>query len=283
MSALLSISMSIASAVANLGNVIIVKTAEFGEFVHFVSRICAGLLSPRSWLRRDRLGQQLFFVGTMSMPVVMLTGGFIGMILAFEGYRQFQTIGQEARLGGVINLSMVKQIGPVLCAVMLAGRVGCSLSAELGSMRVTEQLDAMRAMGSDPVRVLVVPRVLACVLMIPGLTIASNLFGVLGGWLVITKFYGADAAQYFRFSEQFISWYDIMNGLTKSVFFGGAIGIISCWKGFECKAGAAGVGEATTNAFVTSFLTIIVMSLVLAKLLNDVEYWLYGGVQSVFG
>jgi phospholipid/cholesterol/gamma-HCH transport system permease protein len=283
MGALLSISMSIASAIANLGNVIIVKTAEFGEFVHFVSRICAGLLTPRSWLRRDRLGQQLFFVGTMSMPVVMLTGGFIGMILAFEGYRQFQTIGQEARLGGVINLSMVKQIGPVLCAVMLAGRVGCSLAAELGSMRVTEQLDAMRAMGSDPIRVLVVPRVLACVLMIPGLTIASNLFGVLGGWLVITKFYGADAAQYFRFSEQFISWYDILNGLTKSVFFGGAIGIISCWKGFECKAGAAGVGEATTNAFVTSFLTIIVMSLVLAKLLNDVEYWLYGGVQSVFG
>jgi phospholipid/cholesterol/gamma-HCH transport system permease protein len=282
-SSLLSLALGLVSAIANLGNLLIVKTSEFGEFVRFCMRVFAGLLSVRSWIRRDRLGQQLFFVGTMSMPVVMLTGGFIGMILAFEGYRQFQTIGQEARLGGVINLSMVKQIGPVLCAVMLAGRVGCSLAAELGSMRVTEQLDAMRAMGSDPIRVLVVPRFVACVVMIPGLTVASNLCGVLGGWLVITKFYGADAEQYFRFSEQFISWFDVMNGLVKSLFFGGAIGMISCWKGFECKAGAAGVGEATTNAFVTSFLTIIVMSLVLAKLLNDVEFWMYGGVQSVFG
>lgn len=275
--------LGLASAVANFGNVILVKTSEFGEFIGFCGRVFSGIASPRSWLRRDRFVSQLFFVGTMSMPVVMLTGGFIGMILAFEGYRQFQTIGQEARLGGVINLSMVKQIGPVLCAMMLAGRVGCSLAAELGSMRVTEQLDAMRAMGSDPIRVLVVPRFLACVLMIPGLTVASNLCGVLGGWLVITKFYDADAAQYFRFSEQFISWFDIMNGLIKSLFFGGAIGMISCWKGFECKAGAAGVGEATTNAFVTSFLTIIIMSLVLAKMLNDVEFWMSGGVMSVFG
>jgi len=176
----------------------------------------------------------------------------------------------------------VKQIGPVLAAVMLAGRVGCALTAELGSMRVTEQLDAMRAMGTDPVRVLVVPRFIACVVMIPPLTVVSNLCGVLGGWLITTKFYDADPILYMRFSEIFVSWFDIISGLVKSVFFGGAIGVIACWKGFSCKPGAEGVGEATTDSFVTSFLAIILLSLVLAKVLNDIDFWIHGGVDSVF-
>jgi phospholipid/cholesterol/gamma-HCH transport system permease protein len=266
-----------------LGGIIIDGIGDFGRFSTFVWAVVRGIFFPRSWAKRDRIGRQLFFVGTMSIPVIAITGGFIGMILAFEGYRQFQTIGQETRLGGVINLSMVKQIGPVLAAVMLAGRVGCALTAELGTMRVTEQLDAMRAMASDPVRVLVVPRFLACVLMIPALTVGSNLCGVLGGWLVITQFYDADSHLYFRFSEQFIGWYDIMNGLVKSVFFGGAIGLIACWKGFTCKPGAEGVGNATTDSFVTSFIAIIVLSLVLAKILNDLEFLYFGGIQSVFG
>jgi phospholipid/cholesterol/gamma-HCH transport system permease protein len=270
-------------AVANLGVAVRERIAAFGAFTRFFLSTLAGVLHPRSWLRRDRLWRQLFFVGTTSVPVLALTGGFIGMILAFEGFRQFQTIKQEARLGGVINLSMVKQIGPVLAAVMLAGRVGCSLTAELGSMRVTEQLDAMRAMGSDPVRVLVVPRFLACTLMIPPLTVVSNLCGVIGGWLITTRFYDADASLYIRFSQQFVNWYDISSGLIKSVFFGAGIGLIACWKGFTCKPGAEGVGEATTDSFVTGFVTIIIMSLVLAKVLNDIDFLIHGGVDSVFG
>ena len=267
---------------ANLGAALGERLVGFGQFVRFVIETFEGVLHPRSWARRDRIGRQLFFVGTASVPVVAITGGFIGMILAFEGFRQFQSIGQEARLGGVINLSMVKQIGPVLAAVMLAGRVGCSLTAELGSMRVTEQLDAMKAMGSNPVRVLVVPRFLACTLMIPPLTIFSNLCGVLGGWVVTTKFYDADPALYLRFSESFITWFDILSGLVKSVFFGAGIGLIACWKGFTCRPGAEGVGRATTDSFVTSFITIIIMSLVLAKILNDIDFVIQGGVDSVF-
>lgn len=267
---------------ARLGHALIDQVAGFGQFVRFCGQVLRGLGEPARWLRRDRLGRQLFFVGTMSMPVVGLTGAFIGMILAFEGYLQFASIGQETRLGGVINLSVVKQIGPVLAAVMLAGRVGCSLAAELGTMRVTEQLDAMRAMASDPVRVLVVPRFVACVAMIPILTIFSNVCGVYGGYMIITKFYHADTDQYWRYSAAFVSWFDMLSGMVKSLHYGGAIGLIACYKGFTCRAGAQGVGRATTEAFVASFVAIILISLVLAKLLNDLDLIIHGGVDSVF-
>ncbi len=173
--------------IAQLGNAILHRIVAFGQFVRFTTATWRGVSAVRTWNRRDRLWRHMYFVGTLSVPVLAITGGFIGMILAFEGYRQFQSIGQEARLGGVINLSVIKQIGPVLAAVMLAGRVGCSLTAELGTMKVTEQLDAMRAMGSDPIRVLVVPGASSrkCVLMDPlPLTVVSNICGVLGGWLI---------------------------------------------------------------------------------------------------
>lgn len=269
--------------IADLGNAAIHGVVGLGRFMRFAAATARGIGHPRAWARRDRLGRQLAFVGYASVPVLAITGGFIGMILAFEGYRQFQSIGQEGRLGGVINLAVVKQIGPVLAAVMLAGRVGCSLTAELGSMRVTEQLDAMRAMAADPVRVLVVPRFLACMLMIPVLTVVSNLCGVAGGWVITTQFYGADAGQYLKYSDQFVHWMDIASGLIKSVSFGGAIGLIACYKGFNCKPGAEGVGEATTNSFVTSFLAIIALSLMLAKVLNDIDFLVRGSGSSVFG
>lgn len=268
--------------IAAFGHQLLQQVLSFGRFVRFALATFAGVASPRSWLRRERLGAQLFFVGAASVPVLAITGAFIGMILAFEGYLQFASIGQEGRLGGVINLSMVKQLGPTLAAVMLAGRVGCSLAAELGTMRVTEQLDAMRAMAADPVKVLVVPRFLACVLMIPFLTLLSNLCGVIGGYLITTKFYSTDPSVYWKFSAQFVTWYDLVSGLTKSLFFGGAIGLIACYKGFNCAPGAEGVGRATTAAFVSSFLAIIALSLVLAKILNDIDLIIHGGVDSIF-
>lgn len=264
------------------GQWLIDGTIGFGVFTRFVFSIIGGLRPIRSWAGHDRLLRQLFFVGATSLPVVGLTGGFIGMILAFEGYLQFAAIGQEARLGGVINLSIVKQIGPVLAAIMLAGRVGCALAAELGTMRVTEQLDAMRAMAADPVRVLVVPRVVACIAMIPFLTVVSNLCGVFGGWLIITRFYDADSHAYMRYSRLLVTGFDIFSGLTKSMFFGAAIGIVACYKGFNCKAGAEGVGRATTEAFVSSFIAIICLSLLLAKVLNDIDFIMNGGVDSIF-
>jgi phospholipid/cholesterol/gamma-HCH transport system permease protein len=260
------------NAISRLGLAISLVLIDFGEFVRFVGWTAYWFLfRPLRWCRWRLLAPRFYNVGVASIPVVAITGAFIGMILALEGIEQFRALGQEGRLGGVINVSVVKQIGPVLAAVMVAGRVGGALAAELGTMRVTEQLDSMRAMAADPVPYLVVPRVLACVVMTPILTIYSDLLGVWGGWLVTVKFYGVSSFEYWDFTAYFVNWWEPISGLIKSVFFGGSIGLIACYKGFNCGSGAAGVGRAATEAFVNSFLAIIVLNLVLAKLLNTIN------------
>ena len=258
--------------------------AHFGRFTRFCVAALR-LIAAHPWqsLRWRLLGPQLYSVGVLSIPVVAITGAFIGMILSLEGYYQFAAIGQQDRMGGIINVSVVKQIGPVLAAVMVAGRVGCALAAELGTMRVTEQLDAMRAMAADPVQYLVVPRVIACTVMTPVLTIYSNLLGSLGAWFVTVKIYGVSAEDYWFWTAQFVSWREPIGGLVKSVFFGVAIGLISCYKGFNCRPGAAGVGQAATASFVSSFMAIIMLNLVLAQFINELVRWAYPNLPSVFG
>ncbi len=228
------------------------------------------------WKNLRPLFPQMYEVGVRSVPVVAVTGAFIGMVLAVETHTQFRTIGQEVRLGSMINWSVVKQIGPVLAAVMLAGRIGGALTAELGTMNVTEQLDALRVMGADPIRVLVVPRFLACVLLTPILTIYSDLLGVIGGWLISVKFLGVPDGPYWQYSSFAVDNWQIMEGLVKSIFFGAAIGLISCYKGFTCGAGASGVGRACTESFVTSFIVIIILNFVFAQLLKEMYLTLYG-------
>jgi phospholipid/cholesterol/gamma-HCH transport system permease protein len=237
-------------------------------------------LARRQTLRS--LAVQLYDVGVKSVPVVGLTGGFIGMVMALESFAQFVAIGQEERIGSVIGLTVVKQIGPVLAAVMLAGRVGGALTAELGTMNVTEQLDALRVMGSDPIRYLVVPRFLACVLLTPMLTIYSDVLGILGGWAIATKALGVSEERYWFFSAQGIETWQLMEGIFKSIFFGGAIGLISCYKGFTCGSGASGVGRACTESFVASFIAIIILNFFFAKLLRDFYEGLFGPPESLF-
>jgi phospholipid/cholesterol/gamma-HCH transport system permease protein len=268
-----------------MGRRVLDTMEHFGEFTRFA--ISAGrwfIVGASRWSRIGLLMPQLYHIGTRSTPVVMLVGAFVGMVLGVEAYDQFAAIGQESRLGGIINISVVKQIGPVLAAVMLAGRVGGSVSAELGTMRVTEQLDALRALGADPVAYLVVPRVVACVIMIPILTIISDLLGIFGGYLVTVKGFGVNATAYWEFSAQFVGTYDVMIGLMKSVVFGLSIGLISCFKGFYCRSGAEGVGRAVTDAFVTSFIAIIVANFFLAKFLKDLYFIIFGfGGPTAFG
>ena len=227
---------------------------------------------------------QLFSIGTKSMPVVMLVGAFVGMVFGVEAFDQFKAIGQEARLGGIIAISVLKQIGPVLAAVMIAGRVGGAISAELGTMRVTEQIDALRVMGTDPLAYLVVPRVLACLIMVPVLTVFSDLLGILGGWFVIVRGYGVGNGEYWAFSASFVGPWDIFTGLGKGLFFGLIIGLISCYKGFNCGAGASGVGRAATDAFVTSFIAIIISNFFLATLFKNLYQLIWGsGGVTAFG
>ncbi|MEX0886646.1 MAG: ABC transporter permease [Phycisphaeraceae bacterium] len=255
-----------------------------GCFTRFVGATVAWTFRRSRGVGRLRLLlPQLYYVGTRSLPVVMLVGAFVGAVLSVEAFDQFAALGQEARLGGVINISVVKQIGPVLAAVMIAGRVGGAVSAELGTMRVTEQLDALRVMGADPINYLVVPRVLACIIMVPILTIFSDLLGIFGGYLVTVQAYAVESGSYWRFSAEFVGAYDVITGLLKSVVFGLAIGLISCYKGFNCEPGAAGVGRATTDSFVMSFIAIIVANFFLAMLLNDLAGVMFDRQATMFG
>jgi phospholipid/cholesterol/gamma-HCH transport system permease protein len=228
------------------------------------------------WAKPRILIPLLYEIGTRSIPVILIVGTFIGMVLSVESFKQFQIMGIETRIGGIINISVVRQVGPVLAAVMLAGRIGCSISAELGTMRVTEQLDALRVMGTHPIGYLVVPRVLACLLMIPILTIFGDIMGIFGGYFWNVLVMGVNSYDYWEFSRLFVSKYDVMTGLSKSVIFGGMIGLISCYKGFHCEAGAAGVGKAATESFVMSFIAIILTNTVMAKFLQDLYIFIWG-------
>ena len=256
----------------------------FGDFFIFVGYtfmwLFLGGLRPKN-LRL--LLPQFYEIGVRSVPVIAITGAFIGMVMAVETYSQFKAIGQEDRLGSIINLSVVKQIGPVLASVMLAGRVGGALTAELGTMHVTEQLDALRVMGSDPIRYLVVPRFVSCVLLTPILTAYSDLLGIFGGWLIAVPVLGIPNGVYWFYSTHGgVETWQIMEGLINAVFFGGAIGLISCYKGFNSGAGASGVGRACTESFVASFLAIIVMNFIFAEISKDMYTAIYG-IRSVFG
>ena len=243
----------------------------FGRFSRFAGQVGWWTLFAPLRGRLRVLMPQMFVVGVASVPVVGLVGLFVGAVIGIETYDLLAQIGQESRLGGAIGLSVVKQIGPVLAAMMVAGRVGGAFSAELGTMRVTEQIDALRAMGTDPVRHLAVPRVLACVIMLPVLTVFSNLLGIAGGYLVVVRGFGVDGGQYGAFSAFLIDSYDVATGVIKSVAFGLLIGVIACYKGFTCRAGASGVGRATTEAFVNAFIAIIVANFFLAKFLNELD------------
>lgn len=276
----------LSSRLVFVGRRVTASVVDFGQFTEFVGSTWRWTWrGVRSWARPTQLLPQFYSIGTRSIGVVMVVGMFIGMVLAIEAYTQFASIGQESRLGGIIGVSVVKQIGPVLAAIMIAGRVGGSISAELGTMRVTEQLDALRVMGADPVPYLVVPRVIACVLMVPMLTVFSDLTGVLGGWFIVVQGYGVNERDYWTFSARFVEVWDIAVGMIKSMFFGLAIGLISCYKGFNCSAGAAGVGKAATDAFVASFIAIIMMNFFLANFLKNLYFIIFGysGVSAFSG
>jgi phospholipid/cholesterol/gamma-HCH transport system permease protein len=212
-----------------------------------------------------------FGVGVLSIPVVAVTGMFIGMVLAVQAYEQFASLGLATRLGQIINISVVRELGPVLAATMLAGRVGGAMAAELGTMRVTEQIDALACLGTNPIRYLVVPRFLACMLLIPLLTIMADFMGVMGGALVCTGIYHVDSHFYWQNTRGYIQLWDLTGGLIKPTFFGAAIGIIGCHRGFHSSAGAEGVGRAATRAFVASFIAILALDFFLALLLNSLQ------------
>jgi phospholipid/cholesterol/gamma-HCH transport system permease protein len=214
-------------------------------------------------------------IGVRSVPVVMITGAFVGMTLAVQAYDQLAGIGLEEHLGVLINISVVKELGPVLAAIMLAGRIGGALTAELGTMNVTEQIDAIRSMGTDPIKYLAAPRVLACLLLTPFLIIYADFMGILGGYFVSVVQLGINSRAYWSFSASHVELWDVSIGIVKGLFFGVAIAVISCYKGFTCKEGAQGVGQACTEAFVASFISILALDFALAVIFKSIynTFW----------
>ena len=256
--------------VHRIGEQVLNAVAEVGDLALFSAISLSWLFTRRP--RWSVLVPNFYAIGVESVPVVAITGTFIGMVLAVQAYSQFEMMGLATRLGSVINISLVKELGPVLAATMLAGRVGSSMAAELGTMRVTEQIDALSALGTNPINYLVVPRFLACVLLIPLLTLMADFMGVIGGAVVSTQLMKIDSYYYWYHSRQYVGSLDLFAGVFKSYFFGAAIALISCHRGFHSKAGAEGVGKAATEAFVYSFIAILVIDFIIGIFWNNVYY-----------
>lgn len=260
-------------SIADVGATVFNAVTTLGDMTLFAWRTITWLTTRLP--RRETLFANMYQIGVLSLPVVALTGTFIGMVLAVQSYTQFRAFGLETQLGGVINKSMFRELGPVLAATMLAGRVGSAMAAELGTMRVTEQIDALSSMGANPIQYLVVPRFLSCLLLIPSLTIMAVFMGVVGGMVYCIFILGIDTQHYWSNSQKFVENWDLFYGIAKSVFFGATIGLLSCYRGFHCEPGAEGVGSAATIAFVQSFVVIIVLDLFLSIFLDQVYTWIW--------
>jgi len=257
-----------ADQVAELGAVVIYWTRLAGDLALFSLRTIAWLVARLP--RRETLLPNFYQIGVLSLPVVALTGTFIGMVLAVQSYSQFRVMGLETRLGAVINMTLVRELGPVLAATMLAGRVGSAMAAELGTMRVTEQIDALESMGANPIHYLVVPRFMACLLLIPSLTVMADFMGLVGGSFYSIYILDIDSFFYWNNTQRFVANWDLFYGVFKSLFFGAAIALVSCHRGFHCAPGAEGVGRAATSAFVYSFVLILILDLLLGISLDAV-------------
>jgi len=256
------------NSIADLGAAVLNTFETLGDMTMFAWRTIVWMFTRLP--RRETLYNSMYQIGVLSLPVVALTGTFIGMVLAVQSYTQFRAFGLETQLGGVINKSMFRELGPVLAATMLAGRVGSAMAAELGTMRVTEQIDALSSMGANPIQHLVVPRFLSCLLLIPSLTIMAVFMGVVGGTSYCIFVLDIDIQHYTSNANDFVENWDLFYGIVKSIFFGATIGLVSCYRGFHCKPGAEGVGSAATTAFVQSFVVIIILDLFLSIFLDTV-------------
>jgi phospholipid/cholesterol/gamma-HCH transport system permease protein len=255
---------------ADIGAIVLEALAGLGGISIFAYQMLGWMFSRLP--RRETILPNFYQIGVLSMPVVALTGTFIGMVMAVQTFVQFRMLNMETRLGVVINMSLVRELGPVLAATMLAGRVGSSMAAELGTMRVTEQIDALTSMGANPIHYLVVPRFLACLLLIPALTLVADFMGVAGGFFYSVYILGIDSHHYLENSQRFVGHFDLFAGIFKSLFFGAAIALIGCHRGFNCEPGAEGVGRAATSAFVISFVIIMLLNLLLGIFLDGIYY-----------
>lgn len=238
-----------------------------GEYtILIIDVIAVTLKKPPPWnLIRD----QMFEIGVLSLPVVAITGLSTGMVLAAQSFFQLSDKGLASATGLMVAKAMMVELGPVLTAFMVTGRVGAAMCAELGSMRVTEQIDAMRSMAINPLRYLVAPRFIAGIMMMPLLTVFSTIMGIFGGFLIAVYFYHMPPNIFLDPLPEHITTFDFISGMVKAFVFGVMIVTISCYRGMSTKGGAAGVGRATTNSVVICYSFILIGNFLLTLFLNN--------------
>jgi phospholipid/cholesterol/gamma-HCH transport system permease protein len=240
---------------------------EIQEITFLLWRMIKGLRKRPHYF--PEIINQMDKIGVGSVGIVILTGFFTGGVLILQTYPTLEYYGAQSNAGQGIAASLIRELGPVLTALMVAGRVGSAISAELGSMVVSQQIDAMRALGTSPARKLVTPRVIALLISLPLLTIAADLFGLIGGGLVARQLHGLDVNIYISSVRTGTNVNDLITGLIKPCFFGLIIGMVSCHKGLTTTGGTVGVGVSTTQAVVVSSVCVIIADFFLSKILQS--------------
>lgn len=236
-----------------------------GHIASFAGVSLSYLARPPFYWRQ--IGKQFIDIGYYSLPVVGLTTLFTGMVLALQSHSGFSRFDAESAIPTVVILSITRELGPVMAGLMVAGRIGAAIAAELGTMRVTEQIDALTTLSTNPHRYLIVPRILAATLMMPLLVLVGDIVGVFGGFLVSIYRLGFNASNYISQTWEYLEFTDVTSGLWKAMIFGLIISLMGCYNGFNSKGGAQGVGVATTNAVVSSCILILITNYLLTGIL----------------
>lgn len=244
-----------------VGHYTLVNLTKLGDMIIFAVNSIIACFTPPFYPRL--ILRQFLQIGYFSLPVVGLTAIFSGAVLALQSYSGFSRFNAESSIATVVVLSITRELGPVLAGLMVAGRVGASMAAEIGTMRVTEQIDALKTLSTNPFKYLIAPRVIAGVLMLPLLVLVADIIGVLGGYLVSVHSLGFSPGPYISNSFKFLERIDVVSGLVKAGFFGFVISVMGCYFGYNSRGGAEGVGIATTNAVVAASIVILLLNYII--------------------
>lgn len=241
---------------------------ELQEISYLIARAFISIFSKPRYF--SETVKRMDIIGVGSLPIILLTGFFTGGVLTLQSFPTLAYYGGQSQTGKMVAFTLIRELGPVLCALMVAGRIGSAISAELGSMVVSQQIDAMRAFGTDPVRKLVLPRLIALITMLPLLTVAADISGIIGGGVIASYIYNHDYNVFVSSARAGITIEDIIGGIIKPLFFGLIIGSVACYKGLSTTGGTVGVGRSTTSAVVQASITVIIIDFFLSKALQQI-------------
>ncbi len=256
--------------IAILGREAVLFLAALGDCARLLGAVIRSLIYNRA--RPEVYTTQLYHIGYLSLPIVLVTGVSMGLVMAVQAYATLIRFNAEVMSGPMVMFSLVSQIGPSMTALLVAGRAGSNIAAELGTMKVTEQIDALRVMGTDPVSYLVAPRVMALFVLMPVLGALAGCVGTFAGGIFLTKLWEVDSGAYWFQTQRYVATWDIMTGIAKCPILGLFMGIIACRQGLMTKGGATGVGESCTRAVVQGCMMVLVMNFILTLLSNKIYH-----------